>query len=264
MSAFVLEAIGFSEPFAARILTTVVLMSIGIVGWRRGLNALERLEEYSVSVKLAIIVALLAGLLNYDFVNGFAPEGLRPKSRPLVETLRMLGGLLLVTQGFETSRYLPAAYSAPMRIRSMRLAQWIAGIIYVCFVILIAPLFPLLPSGRPSETAIVDLSRYAALALPLMLTLAAVMSQFSASIADTLGAGGLVREQSRGRVSPGTGYLIATGCAIALVWSANLFEIIAYASRGFCCLLSCPNGIGVALCLGRIDRNAQVADCNWT
>ncbi len=36
-----------------------------------------------------------------------------------------------------------------------------------------------------------------------------------------------------GRVSPGIGYLIATGCAIALVWSANLFEIIAYASRAF-------------------------------
>ena len=66
-----------------------------------------------------------------------------------------------------------------------------------------------------------------------MLTIAAVMSQFSASVADTLGAGGLVREQSRGRVSPGTGYLVATGCAIALVWSANLFEIIAYASRAF-------------------------------
>ena len=233
MSAFVLEGIGFNEPFAARVMTTIVLMGIGIVGWRRGLNALERLEEYSVSVKLAIIVALLAGLLHYDFVNGFGSEGLLPSSRPWVETLRMVGGLLLVTQGFETSRYLSAAYSAPLRIRSMRLAQWISGTIYVCFVILIAPLLPLLPSGRPSETAIIDLSRHAALVLPLMLTLAAVMSQFSASVADTLGAGGLVREQSRGRVSPGIGYLVVTGCAIALVWSANLFEIVAYASRAF-------------------------------
>ncbi len=163
MSAFVLEGIGFNEPFAARVMTTVVLMGIGIVGWRRGLNALERLEEYSVSVKLAIIVALLAGLLHYDFVNGFGSEGLLPLSRPWVETLRMVGGLLLVTQGFETSRHLSAAYSAPLRIRSMRLAQWISGTIYVCFVILIAPLLPLLPPFHPSETAIIDLSRYAAL-----------------------------------------------------------------------------------------------------
>ena len=118
MSAFVLEGIGFNEPFAARILTTIVLIGIGIVGWRRGLNALERLEEYSVSVKLAIIVALLAGLLHYDFVNGFGSEGLLPSSRPWVETLRMVGGLLLVTQGFETSRYLSAAYSAPLKPRS--------------------------------------------------------------------------------------------------------------------------------------------------
>ena len=123
MSAFVLEGIGFNESFAARVMTTIVLLGIGIVGWRRGLNALERLEEFSVSVKLAIIGALLAGLLHYDFAHGFDPEGLRTVSRPWVETLRMLGGLLLVTQGFETSRYLSAAYSAPLRIRSMRLAQ---------------------------------------------------------------------------------------------------------------------------------------------
>ena len=123
MSAFVLEGTGFNESFAARVMTTIVLLGIGIVGWRRGLNALERLEEFSVSVKLAIIGALLAGLLHYDFAHGFDPEGLRTVSRPWVETLRMLGGLLLVAQGFETSRYLSAAYSAPLRIRSMRLAQ---------------------------------------------------------------------------------------------------------------------------------------------
>ncbi len=33
MSAFVLEGIGFNEPFAARVMTTIVLMGIGIVGW---------------------------------------------------------------------------------------------------------------------------------------------------------------------------------------------------------------------------------------
>ncbi len=233
MSAFVLDGAGIDEPIAARVMTTIILIGIGGVGWWRGLTALERLEEYSVSVKLAIIVALLAGLFHYDIVNGLGSNGLRSESRPLVDTMRMIAGLLLVTQGFETSRYLSAVYSTSLRIRSMRLAQWIAGTIYVCFAILIAPLLPLLPSGRPAETAIIELSRHAALVLPLLLIVAAVMSQFSAAVADTIGAGGLVREQSRGRFSPGTGYLIMTSCAVVLVWSANLFEIIAYASRAF-------------------------------
>lgn len=233
MSAFVLDGVGLHNPFAAQVMTTVVLIAIGGVGWRRGLGALERLEEYSVSVKLAIIVALLVGLFQYDMVNGFSLDGLHPEARPLIETVRMVAGLLLITQGFETSRYLSAVYDPEMRIRSMRLAQWIAGLIYISFVVLIAPLLPHLSAGRPGETAIIHLSGIVALVLPLMLIVAAVMSQFSAAVADTLGAGGVVREQSGGRFSPGLGYLIATGCAVALVWSANLFEIVAYASRAF-------------------------------
>jgi hypothetical protein len=233
MSAFVLDGIGHHDPFAAQVMTTVVLAGIGGIGWRRGLGALERLEEYSVSVKLAIIAALLVGLFHYDMVNGVNLDGLHAQARPFTETLRMVAGLLLITQGFETSRYLSAVYAADLRIRSMRVAQWIAGVIYVGFAALIAPMLPLLSAGHPGETAIIDLSRYAALILPLMLIIAAVMSQFSAAVADTLGAGGVVREQSGGRFSPGVGYLIATGCAIVLVWSANLFEIVAYASRAF-------------------------------
>lgn len=233
MSAFVLDGIGHHDPFAAQIMTTVVLVGIGGVGWRRGLEALERLEEYSVSVKLAIIAALIVGLFQYDIANGIGIDGAHPESRPLTETVRMVAGLLLITQGFETSRYLSAVYEPELRIRSMRLAQWIAGLIYIGFVILIGPLLPHLSPGHLDETAIIHLSGIVALVLPVMLIVAAVMSQFSAAIADTLGAGGVVREQSGGRFSPGVGYLVATGCAVVLVWSANVFEIVAYASRAF-------------------------------
>jgi len=73
----------------------------------------------------------------------------------------------------------------------------------------------------------------AATALPLMLIVAAIMSQFSAGVADTVGAGGLASETSRGKLSSNKGYLAVAIFAIILVWTANLLEIIALASRAF-------------------------------
>ena len=66
-----------------------------------------------------------------------------------------------------------------------------------------------------------------------MLVLAAIMSQFSAAVADTVGAGGLVQEETARRISDRRAYLLVSGLAIVLVWSANLFEIISLASRAF-------------------------------
>jgi hypothetical protein len=233
MSAFILRGFETFTEITANALTTAVLLFIGITGWRRGLNALERLEEYSVTVKLAIIIALLFGLGYYDVssdVWGAIPQ---PRERPFVEILRLLAGMLLVVQGFETSRYLGHQYSADMRVRTMRFAQWLSGLIYVGFAILIVPLISDLPPGHLDETAIIDLTRKVSLVLPLMLIIAATMSQFSAAVADTLGSGGLLTEMSRKKVSPGLGYLVVCVCAIALVWSTNIFEIVAYASRTF-------------------------------
>ncbi len=66
-----------------------------------------------------------------------------------------------------------------------------------------------------------------------MLVVAAVMSQFSAAVADTVGAGGLVNENSRGKLSSNISYIAVSICAILLVWTADLLEIIAFASRAF-------------------------------
>ncbi len=66
-----------------------------------------------------------------------------------------------------------------------------------------------------------------------MLVLAATMSQFSAAVADTAGAGGLVEEESRGRIPVRYAYVAVIGLGIVLVWTTNVFEIIALASRAF-------------------------------
>jgi len=66
-----------------------------------------------------------------------------------------------------------------------------------------------------------------------MLVVAAAMSQFSAAIADTIGAGGVVENEAKGRITGQVSYPLITGLAIALVWTANIFEVIALASRAF-------------------------------
>ena len=59
------------------------------------------------------------------------------------------------------------------------------------------------------------------------------MSQFSAAIADTLGAGGVVETESRQRVEARRVYPVIVGAAVALVWMTDVFEIVALASRAF-------------------------------
>lgn len=233
MSAFILRGFDCFTETNANALTTAVLLFIGITGWRRGLKALEQLEEFSVSVKLAIIGGFFLGLALHDGSTGLWNNIPDPQARPALETLRMLAGMLLVVQGFETSRYLGNGYSPAMRVRSMRFAQLLSGVIYVGFAFLILPLIQFIPPDQTNETGIIDLSRHVSVVLPVMLIFAAAMSQFSAAVADTLGGGGLIYEESRTRVSAGWGYLVITGFAIALVWSTSIYEIIAYASRAF-------------------------------
>jgi hypothetical protein len=72
-----------------------------------------------------------------------------------------------------------------------------------------------------------------ALVLPILLVLAALSAQFSAAVADTGGAGGLIAELTGNRVSARMGYVLLATIGIALTWSADLFEIISYASRAF-------------------------------
>ena len=84
-----------------------------------------------------------------------------------------------------------------------------------------------------TETAIIDMMRVVAPILPILLVAAALAAQFSAAVADTSGSGGLISELTRGRVSPRLSYGLLTAVDIYLTWSANIFEIISYASRAF-------------------------------
>jgi len=232
LSAFVLKIFEYQSDFLADVMTTIVLLLIASMGFLKGLKSLEVLEEYSVSIKLSIIAALFTGLI---YFQGFSTEKLPELySKPFGwETLALLAGMLLVVQGFETSRFLGDQYSAKTRISSMRLSQIFSGLIYVAFAFLILPLLGLIEGKEIDETAIIDLSSHVSFVLPVLLVIAAVASQFSAAIADTLGGGGLIKEETEGKVPVSVGYAIIIAGAIILVWSADIFQIVAYASKAF-------------------------------
>lgn len=80
---------------------------------------------------------------------------------------------------------------------------------------------------------IVDAVAPVALILPVMLMIAALTSQFSAAVADMGGGGGLLRENSHGRLSARVGYVSIAIAAIFLVWAVDLLEIVSLASRAF-------------------------------
>ena len=233
MCGFILTGVNAYTPFNADILATVVLAFIGIYGFRRGLHGLERLEQYSVTIKLAIIASLLVGLMYYDSSQGYSLSGLPTPDTSLWEGLRLLGGMLLIVQGFETSKYLASTYDATLRSRSMLFAQILAGMIYIGFVALAMPLTATLDDAIPNETAIIGLSGEITLVLPIMLVIAAAMSQFSAAIADILGAGGVIEDESQRRIAARTSYFIITVLALVLIWNSHIYQVISYASRAF-------------------------------
>ena len=236
LASFALRGFDVESELVAQIITTGILAFIGISGWLYGLSFLERLEEYSVSIKLSIIAALLLGWAVHDVsqVTTFHLTSVLPTDLNGWHVIRLLAGVLIVVQGFETSRYLGGEYDAPLRIKTMRRAQIISGLIYLVFVLLTVPSFGLL-SAEVSDTAIIDLSKTVASALPYMLVIAAIMSQLSAAVADTVGVGGLFAQTigKRLKLPARTGYIMVAVVGVILVWTADIFEVIALASRAF-------------------------------
>jgi hypothetical protein len=221
------------DSYHANLLTTAVFVLILLTGLLRGFSALERMEQVSVGLKLAIIAGLLFGLAVH-FAEVTVNRGLvfDPPQVSGWAGITLMAGLIVTVQGFETSRYLGANYDASTRIRSMRLAQWVSTGIYCVYIILLTYAFTPDALGL-DETAIIDLMQVVAPILPLLLVLAALSAQFSAAIADTSGSGGLMAEVSSGLITEKRAYTLLVGIGILLTWTANIFEIISFASRAF-------------------------------
>tara|TARA_R110002124_G_scaffold48822_1_gene143765 strand:- start:926 stop:1513 length:588 start_codon:yes stop_codon:yes gene_type:complete len=146
--------------------------------------------------------------------------------------MRTLLGFIIVVQGFETSRFLASEYPATLRISTMRKAQLISGAIYLVFFALATVMFRA-HYADSGVAAIIGMVGVIAFVLPLLLTGAAVASQFSASVADAIGGAGLLHQTFAQWFSLRYFYPVIAGAAIALVWTSDVFQIISLASRAF-------------------------------
>jgi hypothetical protein len=252
LSAFALKGAGMDSDFYGKILTTLIISGLGIIGFTKGFGRLEDLEELSVGLKLAVIAALILGLVIYNAT--LLEEGsfeLAPAPADLdFHAVRVTLGALLIVQGFETSRYLGHIYDEEERVSSMRSAQLISAAIYIVFILLAAVFLD--PTVPPSETAIIDYSGQIATVLPVLLVIGAIAAQFSAGIADLVGSAGILVDNIRS-LSDRSLYPVIAMFVIALTWSTNVFEILTLASRTFAAyyllqcviaLLTFRNGVG--------------------
>lgn len=231
--AFALSLTPFDHPFNARLLTCATYALILLAGWTKGFSMLERLEYGSVALKLAIICGLFVGL-GVESVQSLAQGDIAVEPPHITGWAAVtLGfGLIVTVQGFETSRYLGHEYDPQTRIRSMRLAQLVATGIYVVYILMVLVALNV-TEGDLSETAIIDMIAPVATILPFLLVAAALAAQFSAAVADTGGTGGLLAELSGERLSERQAYALTAAVGILITWSADVFQIISYASRAF-------------------------------
>lgn len=233
LSAFALRGIAIGHPFYQNGLTTALLIFIGVIGKVRGLSMLEILETYSVSAKLAIIFTLIVTHFFYNaelIANGQWVLKVYPHETGWTGFRKILG-MLIIIQGFETSRYLGYAYDSATRIQTMRYAQWISGAIYVLFLALAMVVFN--DVNAITETTAIDLCQVIAPILPYLLIIAAILSQFSAAVADTIGSGGLLAEAFNRKISVNNCYMLIMLAALILTWVTNIYEIITIASKAF-------------------------------
>lgn len=234
-AAFGLRFIDVVDPLWIRVAATFVIGAIAVIGTRGGLSGLERLEVAAVGLKLAVIAGLFVALGVFSLVaanQGTFDWQMTDHARGF-EEVGVLLGLVILVQGFETSRYLGAKYDAATRVRTMLWAQWLSSAIYLVFMLLITSFFTDRLSGAGGETAIIDMLAPVGSALAPMLIIAALASQSSAAVADMNGAAGLLSETTRRRIPVNIGNLITALVAILITWVGNIYEIITYASKAF-------------------------------
>ncbi len=232
--SFLYERVSFSILPPPAVATTLVLSCIAMIAWNRGTRGLETIELTAVTVKLAIIGGLLFALALYDIQTGiewFSHS--RTAELSAWDTMAVLAGMLMVTQGFETTRFTGNHYAPGIRILAARNAQLIAIAIYIAFIGLTCPIFLEYPITELTETAISKTLGQAVVVLPLLLFVAATASQLSAALADTIGGGGLLAEASPIALSEKHLYALLAAAAILIVWSTDVFGIINLASKGF-------------------------------
>jgi hypothetical protein len=233
LAAFLLGGLGVNTPFRESLVCVIVTAAIGATGRFRGLDMLLAMERWALRITGLLVLALVAGFAAFDW-RAFVAHTLQwpviPK-QDLWTVLTVLGGTLIVVQGFETSRYLGSEFDRELRIKSCRSSQIVSTVIYLLFVAAATPLMHFL-GDQVEDNGLLILAAKASALLTVPLVIAAVFSQFSAAVADVVAGGGNVAESTQGRVNDRQAYVLICGIAVVLAFASTL-TILSFASRAF-------------------------------
>jgi len=226
-------ASGGDGQLSERIIACVTVVLIVGIGVLRGFAGLDLLDRVSL-VAVLVLTTVLGVTLAVGDGRALFGDGLRLPPVPDVGpggVLLVLGGIVITVQGFETVRYLGDEFDAETRVRASRVAQLVAASIYVGFVAVATPVMGLGASAGADDT-LLDITGRVAPLLGLPLALSAVLSQFSAAIADTAAAEGNLRTFSGWMRGPWP-YLASGTAAVVLAATVPTYTIVAVASRAF-------------------------------
>lgn len=226
---------------------TAIILVFVFLAFSGGLRRVEHLAHASVSLKVGAIAGLLAGLACWWILHAaHAPRLLPPRlSSASIPTLL---GLLITVQGFETSRYLGHGYPRTVRIRTMRYAQWLSSVIYLVFLALLTP-FLARAAAAQGVAGILDIMALVAAPMVGFVLVAAVASQLSAAVADSIGSSGLMSELSRRRVSVPVAFALAAALAVTVVWLTDPIQVVALSSRAFALYYASQCALALLVCL---------------
>jgi len=230
----------------ANLLVTGIIVGLGALVFGGGMLRVERVAHGTVAIKLGVIAGMLAALAGWWWLNRSSVP-VPPPAKISWNSLALLLGLLITVQGFETSRYMGEEYSATVRIKTMKHAQWISSGIYLGFMVLLTPF---LGQAAASEgvAGIVDIMAIMGAGLGVLVLVGAVSAQMSAAVADSIGSSGLLHELSRRVLSVRWAYSLTSLLSIGVVWLTDPFEVIAISSRAFALFyaLQCALAFAVA------------------
>lgn len=235
LATFGMKLLGMDHPLLGNVVATAIIGAICAVGATRGLEGVQRAETITVSANLAAIAALLVTLVLFglSLPSGYSWTSVAKESHVIDwETVRFLMGLLIIVQGFETTRFMGQLYDAETRISAMRTAQRASSLIYLVFFVLMVPLFPYFTSTA-DVAGFIDVIDRVTPWLPYVITAGAIASQFSASVADSIGASGLITETSNKQINTNHSYILIGVVSITVIWTTDVVSVIALASRAF-------------------------------
>jgi len=109
---------------------------------------------------------------------------------------------------------------------------------YLAFLALLTPFL-----GRAAEAkgvaGIVDIMGLVAAPMVAFVLVAAIASQLSAAVADSIGSGGLMSELSRRKLNAPIAFSVAGALAVGVVWLTDPLQVVALSSRAFALFYAC-------------------------